>query len=300
MSTVPVHGAGFPPAGRIAGSAERWSRRLAGQLLLQARADLRNVPRYLARYFLLLFGLLRHPVSLGGIRRRVDSHADAVARSRSVVPLGAGLFCRADASDSARWQGLVPVLAILDEVNPTAAALWVRQLHQRGALFPSPPTTSLACRKENQGARSLKYDFFPATTWSSIGRSSKRTTAPWRPNSYATSTGTPGRTSPRPLRHALSFMFLDRAGDASIIENDAELYEHEARVAIFGQGEYLANWSPKPTDRERPPLWPEDFRRPAWRFSRDPAASASPCPARPCRMGWSWSPGPVAPVGCSA
>jgi hypothetical protein len=40
------------------------------------------------------------------------------------------------------------------------------------------------------------------------------------------------QSSPKRFRYALSFLFVN-GGDASIVENDAMLYEREARAAIF-------------------------------------------------------------------
>src|SRR5208337_1910610 len=41
------------------------------------------------------------------------------------------------------------------------------------------------------------------------------------------------QNSAKVFRYILSTLFTTH-GDASIVENDAELYEHEARLAIFG------------------------------------------------------------------
>ena len=130
-------------------------------------------------------------------------------------------------SDSERWLGLAPALAILDQVNPTVAT-WVRQEHDRGALVFSDRY------RGDQGDRDAvaKYDQFEGKliVYRAFFAENDGTAAAILCHEFRHSR----QNSAKVFRHVLSFLFATY-GDASIVENDAELYEHEARVAIFGQ-----------------------------------------------------------------
>ena len=130
-------------------------------------------------------------------------------------------------SDGDCWGGLAPVLTILDEVNPTAAA-WVRRQHERDALVFSDRFSG---RQQSRDALA-KYDFFDGslTVYRAAFDESDGAVAAILCHEFRHSRQNPAKV----FRYVLSFMF-DPDGDASIIENDAELYEHEAHVAIFGR-----------------------------------------------------------------
>ena len=187
--------------------------------------DLWNVPRYLMRYTLLalaLFGLLGLWDVYG------DGHIPMPLPLRSIDPSRHGSRdCAApQTSDSARWLGLTPAMAILEEVNPAIAA-WVRQRHDEGALVFSD---RYSVKQDKWGALA-KYDHFQRklTVYRAMFEESDGTMAAILCHEFRHSRQNPAKV----FRYVLSCRFAAQ-GDASIVENDAELYEHEARAAIFG------------------------------------------------------------------
>ena len=225
MSTVPVHSTGYRPSSVNSGVAERWNLHLVRQLLLYLQHDLRNIPRYLLRYTLLvlaLYGLL------GLWEVHGDGHIPMLLPLRGADPNGHSLRpCAApQVSDSTRWLGLTPVLAILDEVNPTVAT-WVRQQHERGTLVFS----DRYCGEQQSRGAVSKYDYFQGRliVYRAMFEESDGNAAAILCHEFRHSRQNPAKV----LRYAMSFV-LANDGDASIVENDAELYEHEACVAIFG------------------------------------------------------------------
>ena len=184
-----------------------------------------NVPRYLVRYTLLvlaLFGLLSLWEAHG------DGQIPALLPLRDIDPsCHSSRHCAAEhASASARWLGLAPVLAILDEVNPAAAA-WVRQQHKQGTLAFS----DRFCGTQDSGGAMAKYDHFDRSLilYRGVFEEDDGTVAVTLCHEFRHSRQNPAKV----LRHAISFLFTAE-GDASIVENDADLYEREAHVAIFG------------------------------------------------------------------
>ena len=215
--------------------------RLLGHVLVRqgriAADDLRNVPRYVLRVSVgvaMVCGLL----SLWGLRG--DGTIPEMSSLSGLDPYRfSSVRCIADATTAdARWNGLSPVLAILDRVNP-AVAQWVRQKHDRGLLVfgeghrtPREPGIALA-----------KYDVFggrlvvnPVLFCENDGN-----IAVTLCHEYRHSRQNLGKT----CQYTLSFLFV-RGGDLSIIENDAVIYEQEAQTAIFGSGaskaKELAAW----------------------------------------------------------
>jgi hypothetical protein len=196
-----------------------------------------NVPRYVLRSLVgvaAVCGLL----SLWGL------HGDgAMPGMSSLTRLDpyrfSSVHCIADeTSAAARWNGLAPALAILDEVNPAVAG-WVREKHRHGLLVFGGD-----CRAARDAGDALaKHEPFRGRLVIS-------------PVLFSENDGTVAVTLCHEYRHSrqnfgklcqyvLSFLSV-RGGDLSIIENDAVLYEREAHDAIFGSGrskaKALAAW----------------------------------------------------------
>lgn len=136
------------------------------------------------------------------------------------------------ASDAERWLGLVPALAILDEVNPDVAA-WVRDRHARGKLVFSNSTT----RPWDNRGWLARYDHWRGRLMVQRGLFAEKDgqIAAILCHEYRHAR----QNAAKLLRCALSFV-LRAEGDRSILENDAELYEREAELAIFGGGRLSA------------------------------------------------------------
>lgn len=187
--------------------------------------DLWNVPRYLLRYMVLvmaLYGLLGLWDACG------DGHLPMLLPLRDIDPSRHSSFrCTAPrTSDSVRWRGLTPALAILDEVNP-AVATWVRQQYERGAVVFS----DRYCGNQENCDVVAKYDHLQRKLilYRAFFTDDDGTAAAILCHEFRHSR----QNSAKVFRYALSTLLASQ-GDASIVENDAELYEHEARVAIFG------------------------------------------------------------------
>lgn len=226
MSTVPIQGAGFPPFGRKSSAARRWNHHLVSQFLVAVEHNLWDVLRYVVRYtvfILAVYGLLGLWDVYG------DGHMPMLLPLRSGAPLRySSLPCVAPkTSDSARWLGLAPALAILQEVNPTVET-WVRQQHDRGALVFS----DRYCGQQEGEEAVAKYDHFQRKliVYRALFAENDGSVAATLCHEFRHSR----QNSAKVFRHVLSFLVAAH-GDASIVENDAELYEHEARVAIFGR-----------------------------------------------------------------
>jgi hypothetical protein len=201
-----------------------WNGQLARQIIVHVRCDLWNVPRYLLRYLVLtlaLYGLL------GLWDARGDGHLPMLLPLRGTDPSHhSSLRCvTPKTDDSARWLGLSPALAILKEVNPVVAT-WVRQQHDRGALAFSDQY----CGNQENWDVVAKYDLIQRklTVYRGIFAEDDGTVAAILCHEFRHSC----QNSAKVFRYMLS-MLLTAHGDASIVENDAELYEHEARLAIF-------------------------------------------------------------------
>ena len=198
-------------------------------LLTQLRSDARNAPRYLVRYAVIVLAVF-------GVLSIIDAHGDGqIPVFVSLLPTTGINPARSSAAEcaaenvgrEARWQGLAAPLKILDKVNPEIGR-WVRQRNASGRLVFSNADLQSAdqCRALAKydvlsGKLALNRQLFAehdgdiAVILAHEYRHSRQ--------SYA-----------KLARYALSFLF-DRHGDASIVENDAEIYEREAKNAIFGQ-----------------------------------------------------------------
>lgn len=192
-------------------------------------ADLRAIPGCVLRYFVALFALL-------GVFSLWDAYGDGTMPSFGPLIVAdkdphrvSSPHCIMDqASDEERWLALAPALAILDEVNPEVGA-WVRDRHARGKLIFS---NSYARPSDNRSSLA-RYDHFRRRLILQRGL-------------FAENDGQIAAILCHEYRHgrqnlaklfrcALSFV-LSTDGDPSILENDAQLYELEAELAIFGGG----------------------------------------------------------------
>jgi len=131
-----------------------------------------------------------------------------------------------------RWAGLQPALSLLDEVNP-AVADWVRATRASGRLV----FTDQRQRHEDESNFLARYDAFSRrlTVSRSLFAECDGNIAVVLCHEYRHARQGLAKT----LCYALSFV-LRRDGDPAIIENDALLFEHEARAAIFGESSQSA------------------------------------------------------------
>ena len=226
MSTARIQGTGFPSLRRGLGVANWWHHQLVRQFLVSVQHNLCHVPRYLLRYATLILALY-------GLFGLWDAYGDGQIPMplpvRGIDPLRhSALACAApQVSDSARWQGLASALALLEEANPTVAA-WVRRQHDHGALVFSDQY----CGDQGDRDAVAKYDQFQGKliVYRALFAEDDGTAAAILCHEFRHAR----QNSAKIFRHVLSYLFAAH-GDASIVENDAELYEHEARVAIFGK-----------------------------------------------------------------
>jgi hypothetical protein len=125
-----------------------------------------------------------------------------------------------------RWAGLAPALAIVDQVSPPVAA-WVRQRWQTHTLVFSDRFSGTTQHRGSVAA----YDHFRGrlTIDRAVFYENDGTVAAILCHEFRHSR----QSSAKVFRYALSFLSKPD-GDPSIIENDAELFEHDTRVAIFG------------------------------------------------------------------
>lgn len=192
--------------------------------------DIRNVPRYAVRYgffFLAVLGALQIWAAKGDgpmpafatlpFSAQLDPHRVSSARCMT-----------RQTSDESRWEGLAPALAILQHANPEVAR-WVTSCHEQGRLVFMDRSDQVA------GTDFLaRFDLFQRKLKINAGL-------------YAEPDGSVAailcheyrharQGFPKVFHYALSFLFL-KQGDASIVENDAVLYEREARCAIFDEAD---------------------------------------------------------------
>jgi hypothetical protein len=189
-----------------------------------AVADLRNVPRYVLRT---LIGV----VALCGLLSLWGLHGDGTMPSMFLLSgidpyrISSSRCIAEETSDSARWRGLAPALAILDRVNPTVAG-WVRAKHDRGLMVfhGSRPA------KGDPGSALAKYEVLGGRIIINRELFSENdgTIAVTLCHEYRHSRQNLGKF----CQYVLSFLFR-RGGDSSIIENDAVIFEQEAQNAIF-------------------------------------------------------------------
>ena len=131
--------------------------------------------------------------------------------------------------DRARWSGLSPALAILAAANPEVAH-WTEGLHTEGRLvFTDQPEgggeigNSLA--RFDHLSRKLRIN--PGLYAEPDGSIAAILCHEYRHSRQG---------FPKVFSYALSFV-LREGGDPSIVENDAVLYEQQARCVIFGQSD---------------------------------------------------------------
>ena len=214
---------------------------LLGHLLLRqgkiAAGDLRNIPRYVLRTLVgvaVVCGLL----SLWGLHG--DGKLPGMSPLSGLDPyhISSADCIACETAAEARWKGLSPALAILDQVSP-AVAKWVREKHQSGLVLyddkyqtKGDPDTALAKYDVVRGRVVINRELFCENDG---------TIAVTLCHEYRHSRQNLGKF----CQYALSFLLV-RGGDLSIIENDAVIYEHEAHNAIFGNGrsreKELAAW----------------------------------------------------------
>jgi hypothetical protein len=129
------------------------------------------------------------------------------------------------ASGNDRWQGLAAALAILDDVNPQVAS-WVRGQHEHGALVFSDRHSG---ERDRQGSLA-RFDQFrhTLTVQRALFEENDGEIAAVLCHEYRHSR----QNAAKLVKCILSFV-VTADGDRSILENDAQLYEHEARLAIF-------------------------------------------------------------------
>lgn len=226
MSTVPITGTTFPPTVRddVAGPGQ--VRSLPGQTIGRIGAELLCVPRYVVRYSIVVLALLGL-LSLWEVQG--DSHVPTMVPwmgTEKEPNRFSGLCCaEPGVSDGERWGVLSGSLAILDDVNPQVAN-WVREKHDCGGLVFSDRHTG---QHDNQ-ASLAKYDHIgrKLIVQRALFEEKDGEIAAILCHEYRHSRQNVGKL----IRCILSFVFT-ADGDRSILENDAQLYEHEARLAIF-------------------------------------------------------------------
>lgn len=193
--------------------------------------DTKNVPRYVVRYGLLVLALL------GAIQlfaARGDGPIPSFTTLSASTELNPNRISSARCmtsrkSEQDRWEGLAPALAILRDTNPEVAQ-WTESTHEDGRVI-------FTDRCKDAGDREnflAKFDLFQRELRISPGLYAEPdgSVAAILCHEYRHSR----QRFPKVLSYALSFLFL-KGGDPSIIENDAVIYEQEARCAIFGQSD---------------------------------------------------------------
>lgn len=229
MRTMPASGASLLHPPRITTEVREWRRAFFRDFLPPLEADLRNIPRYVIRYIVILlalFGLLSLWTAYGD--GPLPAFTDLLPSSPLVPSRVSSVHCMAEgASEETRWLGLAPALAILDEVNPEVAS-WVRQKHEAGQLVFTDRYRS----EDGKMPPLAKHDAFKHTLTVNRGLFAQNdgTTAAILAHEYRHSR----QNLPKTILYALSFL-LRAEGDPSIVENDALLYEGEAYIAVFGE-----------------------------------------------------------------
>jgi hypothetical protein len=189
----------------------------------KAAGDLRNIPRY-AFHTLIGLAIVCGLLNLWGACG--DGSMPGMAALSVLDPYRISSACCVDDKTDAksRWLGLSSALAVLDKVNP-AVATWVREKHDNGRLV-------FGRRYDSNGALA-RYDVLRGrlTVYRELFCENDGTIAATLCHEYRHSRQNLGKSG----QYVLSFLFM-REGDSSIIENDAMLYEQEARNAIFGDG----------------------------------------------------------------
>ena len=194
-----------------------------------AWSSLRAIPGYALRHLVVLFALLG-TVSLWDAwgDGTLPGFSSLIVADKDPHRVSSPQCIMAQTGDEERWLALAPALAILDEVNPEVAE-WVRDRHARGKLIFSNGYV----RPDDNRSSLARYDHFRGRLTIQRGLFAEKDgqIAAILCHEYRHSR----QNLAKLLRCALSFV-LRADGDRSILENDAELYEHEAEIAIFGGG----------------------------------------------------------------
>jgi hypothetical protein len=204
-------------------------RKIRHQFLAHLGADARNTPRYLLRYSIIILAIF-------GILSILDAHGDGrIPVFLSLLPTSginpnraSSLQCTVEGTTAkARWQGLAASLKILEEVNPEIAR-WIREKYTAGMIVFSD-----ADFQSNDKCNALaKFDVLNGklTINRQLFAEHDGNIAAILAHEFRHSR----QNYPKLFRYALSFLFA-KGGDSSIIENDAEIYEREAKNAIYGE-----------------------------------------------------------------
>jgi hypothetical protein len=192
-----------------------------------------TVPRYCLKYgviVLSLFGLLQ-VWQAGGDGPLAPFRPFTPTAALDPLRVSDSHCVWAHTDPGARRVALEPALAILDEVHPAVAG-WVRDAERQGKL---QFTDHLNAGRE--GASQLaQYDFFRRTLTIGGGMFAENdgTIATILCHEYRHAR----QRLPKTIVYALSFVVL-RHGDPAIVENDAQLFEREAQLAVFGKYQEL-------------------------------------------------------------
>jgi hypothetical protein len=192
-------------------------------------AEIRRSPHYVVRYGVVVLAFF-------GALSVWDAHGDGqIPVFVSLLP-GCGLnpahtpglpYCEPGASAEARWEGLSPSLRILEAVNPEIAK-WIDERHTAGKIVFSDADVI-----SNDHCRSLaKYDLLSGklTIQRELFAQCNGNIAAILAHEYRHSR----QNYSKLVRYSLSFVFT-KGGDSSIVENDAEIFEREAKNAIYGE-----------------------------------------------------------------
>ena len=226
MSTAPVAHDDYFPGNAFHRRVYPRVVSLSAEIARRAGRDVRNVPRYIVRYTVICLAML-------GLLSVWDAHGDgwiaAMMPLRTIDPRAvSSAHCAAvGTGDRDRWQGLAPALAILDQVNPQVAA-WLRQKHEEGRIIF---TDSYRGQGDKHGSLA-EYDHLRGALviHRTLFEEKDGEVAAIVCHEYRHSR----QNLARVFKCALSFV-VSADGDRSIVENDALLYEREARDAIFGK-----------------------------------------------------------------
>lgn len=205
------------------------TRRTAQLFLKHFAADARNTPRYLVRYSVVVLAL----IGLIGI---LDAHGDGpIPYFVSLLPtknLDPNLCTTRECAEKGvvaaeRWKGLSRPLKILHQVNPEIAK-WLQEQNSRGAIVYSDSDI----QSVDKCLALAKYDTMSGklTINRLLFAEHQGNIAVILAHEFRHSR----QSYPKLFRYTLSFLFC-KGGDPSIVENDAEIYEQEAKNAIFGQ-----------------------------------------------------------------
>jgi hypothetical protein len=190
--------------------------------------DARNAPRYAVKYGVFVLAILG-ALELWAVKGDGPMPPfEPLSASANLDPhrVSSAQCMLKNTTDQNRWDGLAPALAILGDTNPEVAQ-WVEEVHQQQRLV-------FTDRFKDAGDTVnflAKFDLFERRLLIS-------------PGLYAETDGSVAailcheyrhacQRLPKVLNYALSYLFL-KGGNPAIVENDALIYEQEARCAIYG------------------------------------------------------------------